>query len=460
MKLTQEINYNMFREYDLRGIYETDITEDVAYTIGRSYGTYIKLYNSDKVLIGYDNRPSSPIIEKALIKGIIDSGVDVVKIGLVTTPMFYFARQQLKINTGIMITASHNPSEYNGFKISFEKFGNAYGPYINSFKEFTKQGRFNLGEGKITEENIKYDYLNMILNSVDFGDKKIKVVVDCANGTGSIVIKDIMKLFQDKIDTYFLYCESDGTFPNHHPDPSVPENMIELGKKVKELGYDLGIGIDGDADRVGIVTENGDFVAGDMLMLLIYKFLAPNLKNKKALLDVKCSRSLIEELNNLNIKPTMNRTGNSYANLAMIEGNFDFGGEFSGHLYFRDKFPGFDDGIYAGLRVIEILSKSNKKVSDFLKTNNIYYCKSINYEFVTDENKFEIINQVKHYCQTKKYRFIDIDGVRIEFENSWALIRASNTTPLLTLRFEAKTEEELNQIKEEFINLLNGFVQK
>lgn len=455
MKLKQNINKNIFREYDLRGIYNEEINIDDAYTIGRSFGTYIKQFNETKTIVGYDNRNSSPELTNYLIKGIIDSGMNVINVGLVTTPMYYYAKKLYNINTGIMVTASHNPKEYNGFKISFSSIGNAYGKLITDFQDFTEKLNFDNGKGIYEEKNIKKDYINMLCSNIKL-DKKIKVVVDCGNGTGSIIIKDILDNLN--IEYYPLYCESDGNFPNHHPDPSVKENQKELARKVVELGYDFGFGVDGDADRVGIVDEKGNIISSDLYMIIMYRYLNKNLKTRKALFDVKCSRTLIDELLKLNIEPVMYRTGASYTNMMMQKGNFDFGGEYSGHLFFRDKFLGFDDGIYAGLRILEILSNNNKKLSELLENINTYYSTDELKVLVTEDNKFEIAEKIKQYCINKKYRFIDIDGVRIEFEDSWALIRASNTGPNLTIRFEAKTKERLNEIKKEFQNLIQSLI--
>ena len=456
MKVTNEINKSIFREYDIRGIYGTDLTEDVAYTLGRSFGTYIKKYNSNKTIVGCDNRLSSPILHNALVRGLVDSGSDVIDLGLVTTPMYYYGRIKYNIPTGIMITASHNPKEYNGFKISFESWGNAYGKYIQDFMEFTLEGNFDNGVGQLKKEDLKADYIKLLTCSLNLGNKKLRVVLDCGNGTGSIIIKDVFDTLG--IEYYPLYCESDGNFPNHHPDPSIPSNMIDLGKKVVELGYDFGIGIDGDADRIGIVDENGKFIAADLYMLIMYRYLNKNLKVRKGLFDVKCSKTLIDELKNLHIEPVMYRTGNSYCNMKMQEGNFDFGGEFSGHVFFRDKFLGFDDGIYGGLRMYEVLSNSDKTLSEWLNGINKYYSTSELKINVADDKKFSVVEKVKDYAISNDYKFVDIDGVRIEFENGWALVRASNTGPNITMRFEASTLELLEEISEEFKNLLGSLV--
>ena len=442
MKLVKEINPNIFREYDLRGVYPDDITEDVAYTLGKSFGTYIKKLGFVKTVIGHDNRLSSPTLSEALIKGILETGIDVINLGLVTTPMYYFAKYHLEIYSGIMITASHNPKEYNGFKMSFSKVGNAYGEQIQEFRDFTHSLKFDTGKGTEIKLDLKSSYLKLLRNSVDFGDRKIKVVVDCGNGTGSVVIKEVLDMLP--IEYKLLYCESDGNFPNHHPDPSVASNMVDLGNKVKELRFDFGIGIDGDADRVGIVDENGKVIPTDLVMAIIYRYLLPSMKNKKALFDVKCSKALIDDLENLGIEPVMYRTGNSYTNMKMQEGD----------IFFRDKFPGFDDGIYGGLRLIEILSHTEKEISELLEGINQYYStEEIKIE-VTDETKFEIVEKVKEYAISKNYSIITLDGVRISFEDGWALVRASNTGPNLTVRFEANSEERLEELQTEFMNVI------
>lgn len=449
-----KVNENIFREYDIRGIYGTDLDINVAYTIGRSFGSYVKHMGENDVIIGNDNRESGPVLSNGLIKGLVESGVHVINLGLVTTPMYYYAKKINKIMCGIMITASHNPREYNGFKISFSHIGNAYGDSIREFRDYTNNGNFIDGNGSITTLNIKEDYLNYIKNSVNLGDRKIKVVYDCGNGTGSIIVKDILDMF-DNIEYELLYCDSDPTFPNHHPDPCVHANLSDLRNKVQELGYDIGIGIDGDADRCGVVDNNGNIISADLYMTIMYKYINSNLKNRKGLFDVKCSKTLIDELEKLNIEPVMYRTGASYTNMMMQEGDFDFGGEYSGHLFFRDKFLGFDDGIYAGLRMIELLSNTDKLCSNLLDGTSKYFSTEELKFKANDDIKFNIVDKVKEYCINNNYNIIDVDGVRVTFDDSWALVRCSNTGPNITVRFEANTEERLSEIQKEFTDLLN-----
>ena len=456
MKLVN-VNSEIFREYDIRGIYGKDLDIDVAYTIGRSFGSYIKQFDSNEVIVGNDNRESGNVLSNGLIKGLLESGVNVINLGLVTTPMYYYAKKKNNIKSGIMITASHNPREYNGFKIAFTEIGNACGQEIANFEKYTNELNFDEGLGSITTLNIRPDYLDLMKRSIDLGKRKVKVVYDCGNGTGSIIIKDILDLFN--IEYELLYCDSDPTFPNHHPDPCVHANMIDLGNKVKELGYDLGIGIDGDADRVGLVDENGNIISTDLIMIIVYRYLADKISDKKAIYDVKCSKSLIDELEKLGYDQKMNRTGNSYQNRAINEGNYMFGGEYSGHVWFNDKFPGFDDGIYAGLRLIEILSNTDKKTSELLNGINKYYSTEELKFHAEDNVKFDIVSKIKQYCLDREYDIITIDGVRVSFEDSWALVRCSNTGPNITARFEAKTKERLEEIQEEFVSKIKKLIE-
>ncbi len=442
----------IFRAYDLRGIYPEQINEETAFILGQSFGTYVLKENITKVIVAHDNRLSSPSLSEFLIKGLMSTGVDVINLGMITTPMFYYARLKLNVWAGLMITASHNPKEYNGFKISFNNIGNAAGKEIEEFRDFTLEGKFAIGEGTLSTYNIREEYIQMIKNSLNIGERKIKAVFDAGNGTVSLIIKDVLDILNIEYD--LLYCDSDGTFPNHHPDPSVAKNLVDLQKRVVELNYDLGIAVDADGDRVKIVDNLGNIVNSDILMIIIYRYLNENLSVRKAIFDVKCSRSLIDELEKLNIEPIMWRTGNSYLYRKVHEEKVDFAAEYSGHIFFVDKFPGLDDGLYAGLRVIEILSKNNQNLSDLYDGINHYFSTDEIKVAVTEDTKFKIIDQIKNYAITKNYNYIDIDGVRINFSDGWALIRASNTGPDLTTRYEAKTEDRLKEINEEFSNLL------
>ncbi len=445
----------IFRAYDIRGIVPDDINEETSYIFGKSFGTYVqKYFNKSTVLVGHDNRLSSDMIHDNLIKGIIEVGANVIDLGLVTTPMFYYARYYLNNYVGVMITASHNPKEYNGFKISFNELGNALGDEIQNFKDFVNLKEYNnsLNYGTISKYDIREKYIDNMINSLKISGKKLKIVFDCGNGTGSIIIKEILDKLNMEYD--LLYCESNGNFPNHHPDPAVNKNLIDLQKRVVELNYDLGVAVDADCDRVRVVDERGNIIDSDILMSILYKYMNNNLKVRKAVYDVKCSKSLIDTLESLNIEGIMWRTGNSYLNRKFHEEHLDFSGEYSGHFYFSDNYFGYDDGIYAGLRVVEMLSNCAKSLSTLVNEIPKYYASEEMIIKSTDTEKYNVVNNIKKYVIDKKYNYCDIDGIRVLFNDGWALVRVSNTGPNLTVRFEGNTPERLEKIKQEFLNLL------
>ena len=450
----KNISPNIFRGYDIRAIYGQDLNEDIAYTIGLSFGSYIQEKGYDKCLVGHDNRKSSDPLADALIEGITSTGVNVVYLGLCTTPMYYYAQKYLKIDPGIMITASHNPKEYNGFKVAFDDFGNACGQMIQDFRVYTEEGNFKSGKGSVETYDIKQNYLDGIKASIKLGDRKVKVVLDTANGTASIIAKEVYNMFPN-IELIPLNIESDPDFPNHHPDPSVEANNQMLKDKVLAEKADLGVGIDGDGDRVGIIDENGKMVFIDFYAIIIWRDIMKEVENKKALFDVKCTKSLADEVVKLGGTPVCYRTGNSYMKAKMREGDFAFGSELSGHVFFRNhNWDNIDDGLYAGLRLIEILSKTDKSVSQLLDGVVRYYASPEIIIKSTDEEKFNVIDGIKKYCIEKGYKINDIDGVRAEFNNGWALVRASNTGPNITARFEGVTPEDEKAIEEEFMALI------
>lgn len=455
MKLTKEI----FREYDIRGIYNQEFDEEIAYLIGKAYGTKLRSYGKNKTVVAYDNRLSSPSLEENLVKGVLETGVDVLRLGLATTPMCYFAANYYGTDASMMITASHNPKEYNGFKFSYNGIHNAYGESVKEIYEIIEKGEFASGKGEIINKNIEEAYIDLITKKLTFGSRKIKVVYDCGNGTTSIIADKVFaKLPQ--IDSIPLFNISDGNFPNHHPDPCVYENLFKLRDKVLEEHADLGIGYDGDGDRVGFIDNQGNMIETDKFMIIMWKYLYDKVDNKACLFDVKCSKSLEDELIKLGVKPVEYRTGNSYTRAASAEGNYPLSGELSGHVYFRDKFPGYDDGIYAGMRLIELLTHIDKPLSSLLDDVNKYYSTPEMKVKTTDDKKFLIINKIKEYCENKEYNILTIDGVKAKFSDGFALVRASNTGPNITMRFEATTEKRLEELKEEFTTELNKYLDK
>ena len=455
MEITRDINKYIFRGYDIRGIYPTELNEAATYTIGRSFATYVKRLGKTTAVVGQDNRLSSPALSNALINGLIDSGLNVIDLGLCTTPMYYYACIKLNNPTGIMVTASHNPKDDNGLKFAFDERGNARGEMIEEFRDFTLTSEFEEGHGSYSTYDIREDYINLYKESLSFGPRRLKVVIDPGNGTTTIIAKELYEMFN--IDLDVIYGESDPTFPNHHPDPCVEKNLDGLKKRVLETHADMGLAFDGDGDRLGVVDENGKYIATDKYMIIIIRDIIDKVNKKEFLYDVKCSKSLSDEIEKLGAKGICYRTGNSYTKAKVKDDNIPFGGELSGHVYFNDKWPCFDSGLYAGLRLVEIMSHNDKKVSEMLDGINNYYSTEELKFHSPDEKKFGIVEKIKEYASSKGYDCNTIDGVRVTFNDGWALVRASNTGPNLTARFEANTEEKLKAYQEEFVNLINEY---
>ena len=452
MKLVKEI----FREYDIRGVYGEEMDEETAYHIGRAYGTKLKEFGKNKTVVAHDNRLSSPILAEYMIKGLTESGVDVLNLGLATTPMCYFAANYLGTDASMMITASHNPKEYNGFKFSYNGIHNAYGDSVREIYRIIEKGEYASGKGSVEDADIREAYIHLVLDKIKLGDRKIKVVYDPGNGTTSIIADEIFSRMD--VESIPICNVSDGNFPSHHPDPCVYANLQMLKDKVLETGADLGIGYDGDGDRVGFIDNNGNMIETDKYMIIMWRYLYDKVDKKEGLFDVKCTKALEDELIKLGVKPVEYRTGNSYTRAASAEGNYPLGGELSGHVYFRDKWPGYDDGIYAGMRLIELLSHTDKPLSSLLDGINKYYSTEEIKVKVDDDKKFDIIEKMKEYSLSKGYETVTIDGSKSKFNDGFALVRASNTGPNITMRFEATSEDRLKEIQEEFTNKLNEYL--
>ena len=455
MELVKDIKRKIFREYDIRGKYKEDIDESVAYTIGRSFGSYIRELGEVECIVGFDNRYSSVSLSNALMQGITESGVHILCLGLVTTPMYYYASIKRDIACGIMVTASHNPKDDNGFKIAFNKNGNAKGKEIQDFYEYTVKGKFKDGFG-ITSYylGLEEQYIEYLLSSINI-KKEMNVIIDCGNGTTSILASKLYN--QDNINLITLYGNSDPMFPNHHPDPAVDENLKVLRDAVVSLNADVGLAFDGDGDRVGVVDNKGRIVSVDELMALFVKDLGKKNDNHKFLYDVKCGMTLINEINRQNAEGIMVRTGNSYTKSLTREHDCILGGEYSGHVYFRDKFLGFDSGLYAGLRVVELLSENDLSLSDMVDELEKFYSTDEMKIKTTDEKKFKVVDKVKEYVKEKEYQCNEIDGVRVEFDDAWVSVRASNTGPNLTMRVEASTQEKCDELHSEFIKVVEKY---
>lgn len=456
MEIVKDIKREIFKSYDIRGKYPDEIDKDIAYTIGKSYGTMLLRKNKNKCIVGYDNRHSSIELSLSLTLGILSTGVDVIGLRLVTTPMCLYAKEVLKCPSYVMVTASHNPKDDNGFKFSFDESGNVKGSAIEDFYNFTIAGDFSEGVGRFSKYNIEKDYLDLYYNDINLGNRKLKVVLDLANGTTSCIARKVFEMFSN-IDLTIINEESNSDFPNHHPDPCVSENQMQLRDKVLELNADIGIGFDGDGDRAGIVDEKGNIIKTDTYMAIMCRDIILNNSDKRILYDVKCSNALKNEIVKWGGSPICYRTGASYTASKVIDDGIPFGGEYSGHIYFNDRIPVIGSGIYAGLRIIEMLSKSNKKLSEYVDEIDKYYS--------TDEIKIEspnnikerVINDIKKYCIKMRFNIDDTDGVKIIRDDSWALIRASNTGPNITARFESPSEDKLHSLNREFINLIKYF---
>ena len=433
----------IFREYDIRGIAGESITEEMVERIGKAYGTMIAGGSGMEVSVGYDCRKSSPAFRDALCEGITSTGVGVVDIGMVTTPMVYFSTFTSGVDGGVMVTASHNPSEYNGLKMCVGQ-NSLFGEEIQEIRKSVEKGKFRTGKGKKRRLDIIDQYLEFFEQNLHI-EPGIRVAADGGNGTAGVACPEILRRFG--CETHELYMDPDGDFPNHHPDPTVEENLSDIKKKVVEEGLDVGLAFDGDADRIGIVDERGNSMSGDMLLLVYSLDLLKTNPGATIIGDVKCSGNLFSKIRDAGGNPIMWKTGHSVIKDKMKKEGAELGGEMSGHIFFENRFFGYDDAIYAGLRFLEILSKTGKKASELLVgLPKTYATPEIRID-CPDEIKFQVTEAVKRKLGEQN-EVIDIDGVRVEYPDGWGLLRASNTQPALVLRFEAQTEPRLAEIRE------------
>lgn len=443
---------SIFREYDIRGKVPSDINEEVAYKIGLGYGSFLQEFlNQNACVVSHDNRVSSDSLHKNLIKGLLETGINVIDYGLTTTPMHYYARYVNNL-FGIMITASHNPSDENGFKFSFDEYANARGIMVKDLKTYIEKGIFKTGNGKLEHKDIKEDYIKYIINHLKFGKKRIKVVLDPANGATTLVARDIYEKLN--IDLDIINEKSDGTFPNHHPDPTIEENLSALKKRVVEAHANIGIGFDGDGDRIGIIDELGNMVSIETYAIIILRNIIDKVDNKKFLYDPKCSDNFKDEIIKLGGEPVICRTGTSYTQEKVLRENIPFGIQYVGHISLNDRLYSIESAMYSSLRLIEILSKTDKTLSELVETVPEYYNTPEQRFSSSDGKKYEVIKNIKKYCQDKNYHFIEIDGLRVAFKDSWAYVRASNTGPNITLRCESKNQNDLDNLVKLFTTLI------
>jgi len=450
-----DINPKIFREYDIRGIVDKDLSLEFVEYLGRGIGTFFREHGKRRVALGRDARLSSPSYSEAITRGLLSTGCSVVDIGLVPTPLLYFAVYYKKNEAAVMITGSHNPPEYNGFKMMVGE-ETLFGETIQQVYRILKEGKVITDkEGTRSTYDIIPEYESYVLKDVRLR-RKLKVVLDAGNGTaGFVAVPIFRKLGCDVIE---LYCEPDGRFPNHHPDPTLPEAMEDLVKEVKETGADFGVGFDGDGDRIGVVDDQGNLLWGDQLMIVFSRDVLPANPGAAVISEVKASKLLYEEIKRLGGRPIMWKTGHSLIKQKIKEEKALLAGEMSGHIFFADRFFGFDDAIYSSARLAEILSRSGKKLSEMLADlPRTYYTPEIRI-YASDEVKFKIVDEVKKEL-AEKYPVNDIDGIRVSYPKGWALVRASNTQAALVLRYEADTPEDLEAIKKEVGKALERAIQ-
>ena len=435
------INPQIFREYDIRGIVGTDLTPASVTSIGKAIGTYIRRGNGKNMILGRDVRSSSVEFCNILSKALNSTGCNVIDIGMVPTPVLYFALHHFNADGGVMITGSHNPPEFNGFKIS-QGFHSLYGEKVQELKRLIKVNDFEVGTGTTQQQPVLAQYMEKICSILEI-PRKIKVVVDGGNGCFGIVGPDLLKkLGQTPIE---LFSEPDGTFPNHHPDPTVSEHLTDLIEKVRLENAELGIGFDGDADRIGVVDEKGNILWGDQLLTIFARDILSRNPGATIVGEVKCSQNLYKDIKKHGGVPVMSAAGHSLIKNKMRETGALLAGEMSGHICFADNYYGFDDAIFAACRVLQIVAQSNKKVSEMLADlPETAYTPEIRID-CPDDQKFKIVRELTEIFR-EKYEVIDIDGVRVNFDDGWALIRASNTQPVLVLRLEAVTKERLKEL--------------
>ena len=442
------INPSIFKAYDIRGIVDSTLTIEGVTLIGKAIGSQV--HNGKSVCVGRDGRLSGPAITKALIEGIASTGVDVIDIGQTSSPGLYFATHALKTGNGVMVTGSHNPPEYNGLKIVLD--GHAiYGAQIRTLLNRINNKEFDIGDGCVTTENIGDRYIDRIKNDIQLS-RPMKITIDCGNGVAGLFATEIFESIGCEVRQ--LFCDVDGLFPNHHPDPSKPENLQDLINDVVNGDSELGLAFDGDADRLGVITKQGEIIYPDRLMMMFADDLLARHKSAEIIYDVKCSRDLGDWISQRGGKPKMWKTGHSLIKAEMKRSEILLGGEMSGHFFFNERWYGFDDGIYAGARLLEYLSKQLSVDSSFNELPKSISTPELQIQCQEGEN-FTLTEKLKtssHFDSALQK--ITIDGIRVEYRSGFGLARASNTTPTIVLRFEADTQSGLTRIMTDFKNAL------
>jgi len=456
MESDKEVNMiepQVFRQYDIRGIVDEELNEESYYLIGKGFGSYLRQQGLKTIALGGDARLTTPKMMQAFVKGALETGCDITDIGIVATPVLYYAIWKLKTDAGAMVTASHNPSQYNGCKLNLG-LGSVYAEELQKVLKIIQAGDFASGAGRYAkDDSVNADYIDYITANIHL-ERPVKVAIDGGNGMGGPYLPEILsRLGCELIE---MYCEPDGTFPNHHPDPTVAKNMVDLARAVVEAEYELGIGLDGDADRIGVVDEKGKMLFGDQILNILARDYLKTNQGKTIIADVKCSKNLYDDIRKHGGVPMMYKTGHANIKMKMKEIGVDFAGEMSGHVFLGDRYLGFDDAIYVSCRLIEIVSQTDAPVSTYLADQPKMYNTPELHLKCADERKFEVVARVCEEFKAEGYDVNDIDGARITFSDGWGLVRASNTTPVLVTRFEAESEARMHEIQA----LIEGKINK
>jgi phosphomannomutase len=450
------IEPTILRAYDIRGTFGKTLSRDVAVIIGKQFGAWLSLHDKSTVAIGYDGRLSSPILRDGLIEGILSKGIDVTDVGLGPTPMLYFAVQQLNLDAGIMITGSHNPPDDNGFKITLSDrpfFGNDI-QRLNDEELSTVKIK---SPGRVSSVCVKAAYIHQLLANIKWGEVGLRIGIDCGNGATGEIIEILIKKLPPHIHVQLLFSKIDGTFPNHHPDPTDPHNLEDLIKRVNAEKLDLGLAFDGDGDRLGLIDRQGRIIWGDQLTLFFAMAILKTNPGATILADVKTSQLVFDSIEAGGGQALMVPTGHSFFKSIMPKTGAIFGGEMSGHFFFKDRYYGYDDGIYAAIRILELTSLGYD-IGQFLDLIPQFYASPEIKIPCPDVKKFDVIDAVKKKLNDNSVDFCDIDGIRLKSELGWWLLRASNTTPILVARFESPTKDGLVGLKNHLYELLSDLI--
>jgi phosphomannomutase/phosphoglucomutase len=448
----ETIPASIFRAYDIRGIVGTQLNNNSVKKIGQSIGSEALEQGINTLLVGYDGRLSSPDLSVSLIGGIRDSGCNVVSLGLVPTPLLYFATHTSKYSSGVMLTASHNPANYNGLKIVFNQTSLADNQ-IQTIRSRIEKNQLLSGQGGYEELEINANYIESVKSKIKL-KRPLKVVVDCGNAVPGKIAPALFSALECDVEA--IFCDLDGNFPNHHPDPTVPENLDLLAEAVLKKNADIGIALDGDGDRVGFISNQGAFINADQILMLLITSIMPNYPGRAVIFDVKCSNQLRDLISQYGGNPIMHKSGHSFMKQKMHETNAILGGEYAAHIFIQDDWFGFDDGLYVAARILQLLSESNES-SHQLFTQFVTGISTAEIKLsISETQKFKTMERILELAAFPKANVITLDGLRVEYNDGWGLVRASNTSPALLLRFEADTEARLVEIQNEFKALIHN----